>query len=380
MTTYHRDPFNRPLKKLELSVRRLFNRLFLADRTPTVVTSTRDAIAFPDRPSFVFLRQDRIGDVLITSPIIRAVREKYPDARIDVVLSRNNVMVANTLELFINGSYVYQRSTSSLLAIIRAIRKQRYDVIVDLLDNASSTSSLLVSMSNTRFAVGIDKENRGVYTHVVPLLDKATTHISERIRSLVMALGIEPASVDMRPMYPISEADASRAKALLFPDGRPQHPIGVVFSGSSVLRTYPEEKVIAVLNQIKPLYPSATFFVFCAPHHREQAARIAAAVGAQAVPATPSFHAYAAALHEMDALITPDTSAVHLAAAWDMPSCVLFNQHDPNLYPWYPYQTHCEAVINHGNDLADIAIDDVVRAIERLFAYCTIPKEHHGLS
>lgn len=372
--SYHRNPYDRPIKKLELAIRRVFNRTFLVDRIPATIYSVTDALNMGPQVKILFLRQDRIGDVLITAPIVKAVRERYPEATIDVVLSRNNSSVAATLAPYINEIHTYQKTVGSLYKVVRAIRRRRYDVVVDMLDNTSSTSSILVSGAKARYAVGIDKENRGVYTHVVPLLSKKTTHISDRVSQLLLAFGIEPSSVDMRPVYPVSKHDAHLAKSHVFGSEPPSNPVGVVFSGSSVLRTFPADKLIDVLRQVSERYPAVSFYIFGAPHHQAEVKRIAQHAGAHAVPTTGSFHAYACALHEMKALISPDTSAVHLAAAWNMPTCVLFNQPDPDQHPWYPYHTYCEAVINPGEDLNDIEVGEFVSAIERLFAYCSFPK------
>jgi ADP-heptose:LPS heptosyltransferase len=85
-----------------------------------------------------------------------------------------------------------------------------------------------------------------------------------------------------------------------------------------------------------------------------------------------SFDVFAARLHEMHALWTPDTSAVHLAAAWNMPSCVMFNQPNPSIMPWYPVGSHCESIVNKGEVLSDVSAEEVMAAIDRLFAYCGI--------
>lgn len=380
MTTYHRNPYDRPIKKLELAIRRVFNSVFLVDRIPTVIHNSNEALSINDNAKILFLRQDRIGDVLITAPIVRAVRERYPNATIDVVLSRNNISVARTFAPYINDVHDYQKTIRSLISVIRAIRRRRYDLVVDLLDNTSSTSSILVSSSNATLSLGIDKENRGVYTHVVPLLSKKSTHITDRVAQLLIAFGIDPSTIDMRPMYPVSHHDTITAKHHVFDGPEPSYPVGVVYSGSSVLRTFPADKLIAVLKTVKRKYPSVDFYIFGAPHHQGEVKHIARESGSHAVPTTGSFHAYACALHEMKAMISPDTSAVHLAAAWNMPTCVLFNQPDPDQYPWYPYHTHCEAVINPGENLNDIEVGEFVDAIERLFAYCSFPKDEHGIS
>jgi ADP-heptose:LPS heptosyltransferase len=367
--SFRRDPFSGPLKRVERALRRRFNRTFYADRTPVVVTRPSEAPALPTAPRILFLRQDRIGDVLVSTPILHAVRRALPLATVDMLLSDNNVAVQHAVTDVTDNILRFSKGVRGTLTSTRRLRRARYDVVVDLLDNASTTSSLLVRATAAPLAFGIDKENRGVYSHVVPRRDQGRHHISERLRALVTLFGIDEDAIDMRPVYPISETDTREARAALFGPEPPAFPVGVNYSGSSVLRTYPAQHLITVIRAAAARYPAVTWFVFGAPHHADEVRHIADATGAVAVPPLASYHAFAGALSTMRALVTPDTSVVHLAAAWDMPCCVLFNQPDPGLHPWLPYATHCEAVINAGRDLSVVPPEQVIEAVDRLLQF-----------
>ena len=51
-----------------------------------------------------------------------------------------------------------------------------------------------------------------------------------------------------------------------------------------------------------------------------------------------SFHEFAGVINAFDLLLTPDTSVVHLAAAWRIPLVGLYRA-DPRTTPWVPYGT-----------------------------------------
>jgi ADP-heptose:LPS heptosyltransferase len=64
--------------------------------------------------------------------------------------------------------------------------------------------------------------------------------------------------------------------------------------------------------------------------------------------------------------VTPDTSAVHLAAAFNIPSVVLFVQSNKDLRVWEPYGSLSESVITDIDDLETIPLEGVTRAFSRL--------------
>jgi len=361
----HRHTFT---KRIEIGIRSAFNRLIGASGTPVRVTQPMNVVQ-GDRPKILFLRQDRIGDVLVASPIIKAVRERYPEATIDVLLSTNNISVQRSIAPFINSVLLYERSAGSLLSLTRRIRQTRYDVVVDLLDNASSTSGIVLARSNARCRVGIDKENAGAYTHVVPLLDRETHPIAERVAQLLMPFGIDPATADMRPVYEVTTEEQDLAlHDLGSTAGAPR--LGVILSGSMEYKRYGPERTIAVLKRIMPRYPQVQVVLFGLPSESADLERIAGETGALVAPPSTSFHHYATRLRVMDALWCPDTAAVHLAAAWNMPVCAMYVPDTEGRHPWLPYQTWCEAIMSPGDSLKAIPVDRAVEGIDRLFAYC----------
>lgn len=367
------SPYNR-LKLLELRVRKWFIKTHRRGFTPVVVDHPADVLNLPAKPKILVLRQDRIGDVIISAFILRELKKRFPEAQIDMVLSVNNVAVSRIVSEYTHTRYVYRKSLTSLVELIVRIRQQHYDVVVDLMDNPSSTSGIFVTRCNARYSVGVLKENAGVYTHCVPLLDKATVHISRRVANLLMPFGIDPDLIDMTPHYPIETTEqivARQALGISATDTR--FRLGVNISGSSDLRSYDVSKTCIVLSHIRERFPNVNMHLFAAPPHERRAAAIARSInGLNVVPTSHSFDVFAARLHEMHALWTPDTSAVHLAAAWKMPSCVMFNQPNPSIMPWYPIGSHCEVIINKGEVLGDVSVEEVTAAVDRLFAYCGI--------
>jgi hypothetical protein len=131
------------LKSLERTLRRRF--LAVTDRpfTGDFVTEPRDAFHLGDAPRILLLRQDRIGDVLVSIPVIRALRQRYPRAQIHMLFSRANFGVRHAVAQYVDHSWRYDKTLTSAVRVIRAVRAARYDIVVNLTDNPSHNGAAL---------------------------------------------------------------------------------------------------------------------------------------------------------------------------------------------------------------------------------------------
>ena len=96
-------------------------------------------------------------------------------------------------------------------------------------------------------------------------------------------------------------------------------------------------------------FPTFEILLLGLPEYAGEAAAIHAAAQAHGslhiAPKASSLHEFAALLHECDVILTPDTSVVHLAAAWKRPTVVLFVFNEFGLSHWTPFQTPHRALV-----------------------------------
>lgn len=353
------------LKSLERAARRRY--LALTDRPfqGTLVSTPQDVLQLAAEPRLLLLRQDRIGDVLVSVPVVRALRAAYPAARIDMLFSRTNYAALEAVRAFITTAWRYDKTALSAVRLGRGLRRARYDVVVDLMDNPSTNARLAATWCGAPARVGIRHERAGHYTHAVPLLDRQRVHIVERIAQLLLVFGIDPGKVALDLEYPLSATDRARAKAVLGPTERPLRLIANI-SGSGRPRYWGVEHFVECLTWMAQ-DPRFAVAVGGAPGDAADVQAIAARVGATALPALASFHEYAALIREANLLLTPDTSVLHLAAAWKIPTVALFHQPAGAPLPWYPYRSPYRAV-EGASGVGEIPVARVEEALRALVA------------
>jgi heptosyltransferase-2 len=107
-----------------------------------------------------------IGDIVLTTPLICALREEYPDAFIAYLGDSNTVALLDN-NPYINEIIPYNFSVHSFIEqkrIIMLLRRKKFDVFVDLFSNPRS--ALLARLSGAQIRIGKDVSGRGRwYTH-----------------------------------------------------------------------------------------------------------------------------------------------------------------------------------------------------------------------
>lgn len=348
------------LKALEHRLRRLAPTGAFAGR---LVDTPIDLIRLPAHGRILLVRLERIGDVLVGIPVVRALRRRYPEARLTVLLSRNNYGVREALRPWVDEVLCYRKTPASLVAVLAALRRHRPDVAVDLVDNPSVSSRLFIRASGARRTVGLFHAGAGQYSHAAPLLDPAVSHPVERLAQLLLPFGLDPAATPLELEYRIDEAAERAARSLLGSSRRRR--LGVNISGRSIERYWGRDNFSALLRQLAAELPQLEPVIFGAPADADEVATLATDLGARAVPATGSFHAFAAALHRCDMILTPDTSVVHLAAAWKTPTVALYHA-GPSQGLWLPYRTPHRA-LRDARDLRLIPRAEVAAAVTSLY-------------
>ncbi|MBI1804991.1 MAG: glycosyltransferase family 9 protein [Ignavibacteria bacterium] len=134
-----------------------------------------------------------IGDVVLTTPIIRSLREKFPNAYIAYVGDKQAVSLLEH-NPYLNEIIPFDFSRTTLFEqprVMVALRRRKFDVFIDLFCNPRS--ALLARASGTPIRIGKEVKGRGrLYTHRIVDDGKPKTAI-EYYYQYVQPLGIEPA-------------------------------------------------------------------------------------------------------------------------------------------------------------------------------------------
>jgi len=356
------------LKKIEVRIRLTIAKYIKPNCN--IIECGKPELVFKPIRSMLFLRYDRIGDLLISIPTIRALRAKFKDARIDILLGKHNVTSANIVDSYVDRIYVYKKQLLPDIMTLYTLRKKRYDILIDMMDHSSTTSALAVKFIPSRYSVGLCKERLNVYTHCVPLLHRKNHHIIERTANLLLPFGIDPNRISLDMEYPLNREEVMRAQSKLPPRTR-KYLLVINISGRDDRMWWGTEKYIQLIQQIQHSQKDVEIFVGSSTAHADDANLIHSVTGATVIPVTNSFHEYVCLLCKADCIITPDTSIVHVAAALKIPTVVLFRQE--TIDSWYPYRSMYRSLVTPEETIANISVNECLGETLQILEYLRYP-------
>lgn len=348
-----------------MALKKIIKRLTERSEPPILIEGEFELFTHTKR--ILLLRPDRIGDVIISTPFVKKLRQLFPNATIDVVMSHRNIGAVSAFTKYVNHIFVLQKGISGYWKIINKVRKYRYDILIDLLDNPSSTSSLLTRFTLSEFKLGFDKSNRNIYTHIVLLPDKHKTHIVDRLNSLLIPFqgsvnNEESISYDL-PKELIAEAHK------LLGSKNKKFRLGINLTGSNESKNWGTDNYIGFIKFAIENYPNIDIKVFTNKKNIKQLQEIEKVHNNVGAPLVGSFDLFVSMIHTCDIVLTPDTSVVHICSAFNIPCIALFTySDDPNKgMPWLSTSKHSKNIkISEQDTLKSINISDVSDALKQI--------------
>ncbi|MDH5180678.1 MAG: glycosyltransferase family 9 protein [Gammaproteobacteria bacterium] len=277
-----------------------------------------------------------IGDVFIRTPVIEAVKKRFPAASIDVVVDPSSVgVLLNHPD--INKVIPYSRKKKPALRYlahslrnILLLRRAQYDLCINLYCGGSSP--LISRLTGARYRLS--------YNHTPSLrwannLQADTPSFCgnwiEALAKMLAPLGIPPEQVRRGTSFYVTDAAGQRAAELLH--GLQQPIIGLNLGAGPAIKRWPLSDFLALTRQISETYP-VQFVLFTNPGMEHLAAEFTAQfVPAERLRTMPllSLDEVGAVMQECAAMITGDTSLMHMSFGLKRPTLVLFTSTRPEV-------------------------------------------------
>lgn len=288
----------------------------------------------PPNARILLSRLRFMGDVLLTTPLIRRLREAMPAAFIAYLAEAT---YAPLLEHnpHLNEIIAYPPAGANLLSqlrVIHTLRARRFDLAIDLFGNPRS--ALLTYLSGARHRVGGDYRGRGrLFTIRIPRPAAPIDAIDFHLRSLApfgIQGGAKTTECFLQPHELQAAAHWLRAHRL-----EPWQPLAALHPGA----TWPNKRwpLSSFLEVAKCLLAEGVqVFVSCGPGEEELAVPFRALqdrrlVAGEVLP----LRLLAAVLQQCRLLISNDCGVMHLAVAVKTPTIGIFGPGEPEI--WFPY-------------------------------------------
>ncbi|HVO75466.1 MAG TPA: glycosyltransferase family 9 protein [Ignavibacteriaceae bacterium] len=336
----------------------------------------RKALSVPENPSlvlenprkFLIVRQhNQLGDLLIGVSLFRAIKEKYPQSSITLIVSPFNYpgLVKNR---FLDRVFIFDKKKLlhlSYLNQLKSILREEYDVaIVPAIVSVSFTSNLLARFANAKTRIGPDSLD-GIYNKSSFLFDRRVvldwrkhpdSNVAERNLDIVRPFGINTENFSSEISF--DSVDLSEVKAFLNEIGlnKGELLIGLHAGAGKIQNRWSLLKYITLIQKLNGAY-KAKFFLTGSMADSEELQYIKENVRIPVYLCMNKPIPVVAALISMSQLfICNDTGIMHVAGATGVPQISLFGPTNP--FNWAPIGSN-KHFIRNSELIDDISADEV---------------------
>lgn len=322
------------------------------------------------------IRQDnRIGNLILTTPLLSALRRFFPEAQISYLASKTfHTLFSNSDlidQILIAKKRQYIFYPLSLISFLREIRKQKFDLAFDSSDENkfSLNNSFLAYLSGARYRIGYKKPNSGLFLNLEVPSPSVRRHAAEMHLDLLRFLVGDFEGDDLHVL--IEPDSRSRMEKYLGQKGISSEDflIGVNIGGR-LRKRWDLNNFIILADWITDNFDSKVIFIW-GPEEKRMLREIALKdPNKQILSDLFPLPALAALIDRCNLFVSGDTGAMHLSAAAKTPTLALFLDSDPVKFG---PRGEAHKIICSSN--GEIAVDRVRNAIKDMLKSRTLVKE-----
>jgi heptosyltransferase-3 len=304
--------------------------------------------------SIVILGQERFGDLIVLTPLIRKLRQAFPAAEI-FLLGVTRMITFLSEDKNLNHVLNIKRTNRKYR---KEILSRQFDLLFNTKDHPSFTFLFLTARLSARYKIGIyHSVHLGYFDHMEYLNDDLPA--VEKNMALVRFLNVPYGKSDLKPYLP---EDTPDTEIVEFISGlSEENIIGINLSASNPGKEWPIACWDELLSMVK--HP---VIIFAMPDDAEKKAALEKKhANVYHSPPTRTLLNAGHLIRRIKVLITPDTALVHVAGCYNIPVVVLYRlERDMKKFP--PLSDRFRTLISPTSNLSEIKPETVAALVNDL--------------
>lgn len=308
--------------------------------------------SFNSNSVILFIRLNRIGDALVTTPLLYEIKNQIGCKIIVLADPRNHFVFHNNPS--VDEVIVYKKGFNGIIGINNIVKEKNINAIIDLHDDVSTTVSFLVALAKVKYKLGLSRSNNSIFTHTIEKLNPSKFHVIDRNLELgkLFNIKINKSDVSVR-FYPPEEAIKKAKSELAKMNPQNQLLVGINISAGSEARFWGVDNYQKVIDALAGY--EIKVVLFCSESDYQLAQQIIEKDNIY--PPTKDFGNFASAIMNLNFLITPDTSVVHIASINKIPLFGIYVKYNTDDMIWSPYNTEFDCVITEEPTLKNMSFE-----------------------
>ena len=321
----------------------------------------------------LMLRYDRIGDMIISTPVFRELKIAYPHMEINVLASKSNAIILKNNP---NVDNIYLNNKNNLLfdlPVLWKLRKKQIDLCFEFDHSVVRHAILRLKIINPKKVISIKKDGRygvrgddlEIYDFYVDKLKDA--HFRDIWLSMLNHLGIKALSTQ----YDIFFNKKEEIQAVEFLNSfKGKFLVGINLEGAAKGKKIQFKELKEICIGLFKFNKNVQIIIITSPNKEQLVKRKIALMGLDYVLSaykTITILAVSALIKNLDMIITPDTSIAHIASAFNKPVITIHENNSESYKLFAPISDLNRTIfsINH-NNLKGFSVDSIINASREL--------------
>jgi heptosyltransferase-2 len=291
------------------------------------------------RKKILIMRTDRLGDVILSTPVIANLRKFYPDSYIAFLCRpyTKDVVEGNPYldEIIIYDKNNKHKSIFSSVKFCLSLRKKKFDTVFIL--NPNNRSNILAFFAGIAHRIGLNRKMGHLLTQ--PIEDKkheGKKHELEYTLDILKEAGIP--ITEKQAYFPIKKESEKRIEELLLANGIKNNDFVVIHpSASCPSKRWMLDNFIKLSRLIKEK-TNLKVIIISSKEEKKFAEELAKEEGVIDFRGILTISDIGALLKQSKVFVSNDSGPVHIAASLNVPVISIFGRNDPGLSPvrWKP--------------------------------------------
>ena len=265
--------------------------------------------------SILFLRYDgKIGDMIVNSLMFREIKKVYPDIKIGVIARGAAIDIIKD-NPNVDKIYKYYKDRKKIKDLALKIKEEKYDLLIDFSEMLRVNQMMLINLCRARINIGLDRKDWELFDLSIESDKdfKWTEHITKRYLAYLIKLGLKKENINIsydiylkdEKKYEVFFNEIKESKKLILnPYGASKHKSFSIETLENII-TYLKDKDIAIiLTYFGDKYKELEFL-----EKKYKYVYIPKKI--------ESILDTAILIKKSDYVISPDTSIVHIASAFN---------------------------------------------------------------
>ncbi|CAI2049323.1 glycosyltransferase family 9 protein [Serratia marcescens] len=296
-----------------------------------------------------------IGDVVVSTPLVKCLYES--GFTVDILLTKSssavmkhNAYIRNIYEAGDSNNEVFLKRFAHTVdkSTIKMLNENDYDLVVDLcLFDIPVHRMMLFSDINARFVLGFNKWSCINHYSKSISFENGKEHVTKATALVAHAVGI---NLKNRRDYDLHIPDDITFEVREYLSGW-KDKIKIVinaFTGSPE-RNLSKEQVARLVDMLNKKSKNIKLIIL--DHRRELDVSLP---DSAVINPFDSLHHVMALIREVDMIISPDTSIVHISAAWNKALICVYKNVTDNNDLWGPGYENARQIIVNSRKIADV--------------------------